>query len=105
MTGIYEQVLAIAREQANALAAGELERAVALLDRRAELLAGAPPPSKPEVPLVEEVLKLDRELATAIRYRMIAIRDEARAGQQGRQALQGYSRVALKRARGVNIAG
>jgi hypothetical protein len=105
MMSIYEQVLAIAREQSAALANGELERAVGLLDQRAALLAGAPPPSKPEVPMVEEVLKLDRELATAIRHRMIAIRDEARQGQHGRAALQGYSRTALHRSRGINIAG
>lgn len=102
---IYEQVLAIAREQSEALGRGELERAIGLLDRRAELLEGAEPPSKPEVPLVEEILMLDRALATAIRQRMIAIRDEARQGQQGRQALQGYARTALRRTRAVNIAG
>src|SRR5690348_3663373 len=102
---IYEQLLDIAREQASALADGELERAVGLLDRRAELLAGAPPPSQPEVPLAEEILRLDRDLATAIQYRMIEIRDEARQGQQGRHALQGYARVTLRRGRGVNISG
>jgi hypothetical protein len=102
---IYAEVLDIARQQANALADGELERAVGLLERRAELLADAPPPSQPEVPVVEEILKLDRDLATAIRYRMLAIRDETRQGQHGRQALQGYARVTVRRARGVNISG
>jgi hypothetical protein len=102
---MYEKVLAIAREQASAIAEGELERAIRLLDRRAALLAGAPAPSQPEVPMLEEVLRLDRDLANAIRYRMIAIRDEARQGQQGRHALQGYSRTALRRTRGINVSG
>ena len=102
---IYEQVLAIAREQSEALSRGELEHAVSLLDRRGELLAGAPPPSPLDVPVAEEILKLDRDLATAIRHRMIAIRDEARQGNQGRHALQGYSRTALRRSRGIDVAG
>jgi hypothetical protein len=102
---VYEQVLAIARQQASALADGELDRAVSLLNRRAELLTGAPPPSESEVRVVEQILELDRELASAIRYRMIAIRDEARQGHQGRHALQGYSRTALRRTRGINVSG
>ena len=102
---IYEQVLSIARQQSEALSRGHLEYAVGLLERRAELLASALPPSQSEVPLVEEILSLDRELAAAIRHRMVAIRDEARAGQHGRQALQGYGRTSLRRARGVNLIG
>jgi hypothetical protein len=102
---LYEQVLAIAREQSDALGRGELERAVGLLDRRAELLSVAEPPTQSEVPVVQEILRLDRELSSAIRHRMVAIRDEARTGQQGRQALQGYARVTTRRERGVNIIG
>jgi hypothetical protein len=102
---VYEKVLSIAREQADALDRGELEHAVGLLDRRAELLAGAPPPTQAEVPVVEKILELDRELASAIRYRMIAIREDARQGHQGRHALQGYSRTALRRTRGINVIG
>ena len=102
---VYEQVLAIAREQSEALGRGELERAIGLLDRRAELLAGANPPTQPEVPVAQEILRLDRELSSAIRQRTMEIRDEARAGQHGRQALQGYARTSTRRERGVNMLG
>jgi hypothetical protein len=89
---VYHQVLEIALEQSAALGRGELESATALLDRRAELLAHAPLASAAELPLVEEILQLDRKLATALRLRMIAIRDEVRDGERGRKALDGYGR-------------
>jgi len=88
----YQQVLDIAREQSAALGRGDLEVATALLDDRATLLVGAPVPGPADVPLVEEILRLDRDLSSAIRHRMIAIRDEARDGDRGRKALDGYGR-------------
>lgn len=89
---VYQRVLDIARDQAAALSRGELESAVALLDDRAELLVGAVPPHPDEVALVEEVLRLDRNLASAIRERMISIRNEALGGRQGQRALSSYGR-------------
>ena len=89
---IYGQVLDIARAQAEALDRGDLDRAVSLLDVRAELLRGTPVPSAEEVPLAEEIVRLDRRLASAIRERMVAIRNEALEGQHGRNALAGYGR-------------
>ncbi len=88
----YQQVLDIAREQSAALSRGELEAATLLLDARAALLAGAAVPTAADVPIVEEILQLDRDLSSAIRLRMIAIRDEAREGERGRKALDGYGR-------------
>jgi hypothetical protein len=89
---LYRQVLDITRAQSAALSRGELETAVALLDDRAGLLADAASPSADEMPLAEEILRLDRQLSSAIRERMIAIRNEVLEGQHGRQALRGYDR-------------
>ena len=88
----YQQVLDIAREQSAALSRGELEVATRLLDERATLLAGTALPTVADVPIVEEILRLDRDLSSAIRQRMIAIRDEARDGERGRKALDSYGR-------------
>ena len=89
---VYQQVLDIARAQASALGRGELQAAVALLDDRAALLAKAGVPLPHEVPMAQEIVRLDRQLASAVRERMIAIRNEALDGQHGRQALAGYGR-------------
>jgi hypothetical protein len=88
----YEQVLDIARAQSAALRRGELDVATCLLDERAALLASASVPTAADVPIVEEILRLDRDLSSAIRQRMIAIRDEARDGKRGRNALNSYGR-------------
>ena len=88
----YQQVLDIARQQSAALDRGDLEGATALLDERAVLLAGAPLPGTADVALVEEILRLDRDLSSAIRHRMISLRDEARGSERGKKALDGYGR-------------
>lgn len=88
----YQQLLDIARRQSAALGRGDLEVATALLDERAALLIGAPVPGPVEVPIVEEILRIDRDLSSAIRHRMIALRDEARDGERGKKALDGYGR-------------
>jgi hypothetical protein len=89
---LYQQVLDIAREQSAALDRGELEAATALLDDRAHLLLNANVPTPDEIPLVEEIMRLDRDLSSAIRARMIKIRIEVLEGQHGRRALDGYGR-------------
>ena len=89
---LYQQVLDIAREQSAALAQGELEAANALLDQRAQLLLNALVPTPDEIPLIEEIMRLDRDLSSAIRERMIKIRNEVLDGQHGRRALDGYGR-------------
>jgi hypothetical protein len=93
----YQQVLDIARAQSAALQRGQLEAAVGLLDRREELLADASVPTPEEAPVVAEIMRLDRDLSSAIRERMIEIRNEALEGQRGRRALDGYSRRAQRR--------
>ena len=102
---IYQQVLDIARDQAAALGRGELENAVALLDGRARLLIAAAPPRAEELPIVQEILQLDRGLASAIRERMIRIRNEALEGLQGQRALGGYGRPAPRRPLAVDRLG
>jgi hypothetical protein len=88
----YQQVLELAREQADAARRGDLEEAAGALDRRADLLADAAAPSASDVSAIQEILTLDREVSAAIRMRMIEIRNEAAEGQHGRRALEGYSR-------------
>jgi hypothetical protein len=87
----YEQVLELARQQADAVRRGDLEGAVDVLDARATLLADAPEPSTSDRAAIGETLALDRELSGAIRVRMIAIRDETLKMGRGRTALSGYS--------------
>ena len=87
----YLELLHVARQQAAAVARGELGDAVALLDARGALLAQAAAPVGADFDAIREVLRLDRELSGAIRERMLHIRDEALAEQRGRQALSSYA--------------
>jgi hypothetical protein len=86
----YAALLDLARRQAEAVERGDLDAAVALMPARAEVLASAGPPAADDHATIREVLRLDRDLASALRRRMIAIRDEAVGLQQGRTALAGY---------------
>lgn len=89
---VYQQVLDVARAQSAALGRGELEAATALLDHREQLLLTASAPTPDEIALIEEIMQLDRALSSAIRERMIKIRNEVLDGQQGRRALNSYGR-------------
>jgi hypothetical protein len=87
-----DQVLNIARQQADAVASGDLEAATAMLEERGTLLRAALPgkvkPADAEV--IREILRLDRALSGAIRERMVEIRDEVTEGRRGRRALDRY---------------
>jgi hypothetical protein len=93
VTSAYASILEIARKQSEAVARGELESAAALMDARGELLARAGVPTPSDVLDIHEIMRIDRDLSSAIRQRMIAIRNEALEGQAGRQALNGYRRT------------
>jgi hypothetical protein len=95
----FEQVLCIAQEQLAAVARGDLLGATARLDERGALLATAPAPQLADTETIEAILRLDRVLSSAIRERMVAIRNEALEGQRGRQALNGYSHTPPSRPR------
>jgi hypothetical protein len=84
-------LLQIAREQAALVRSGDLEAAIQALEARAELLAAAPEPSPADLAAIRETLTVDRELSSAIRVRMIEIRDEGLQAQRGRGAAHGYS--------------
>jgi hypothetical protein len=86
----YEQVLELARQQSAAVARGDVESAVNLLSRRAEVLAAAPPATDADADLIREILRRDRDLSGAIRERMIDLRNRAVQSQHGRLALAGY---------------
>lgn len=86
----YGALLEIAREQAAAVARDDVVFAISLLDKRGKLLATAPPVTETDRPLVVEILRLDRQLSTAIRERMLWIRDQLSTAARGRTALAGY---------------
>jgi hypothetical protein len=86
----YQELLELARQQVDAARRGDLDAAVEAFDARAELLDDAPAPSATDLAAIHETLVLDRELSSAIRERMIAIREESREMQRGRTALTGY---------------
>jgi hypothetical protein len=87
----YERILEITRIQANAAARGDLDTAIGLLDKRGDLIASAPTPSAEDERLIAEVLELEKDISTAIRLRMLAIRDQLLANRHGQQALAGYA--------------
>jgi hypothetical protein len=88
---VYEQILEVTRRQAAAALADDVEGAIALMDERGRLVAAAPPPSEADHPIIRAILELERDIATSIRRRMLAIREEALASRHGQQALAGYS--------------
>jgi hypothetical protein len=75
------------------------ERAGVMLDDTAT-------PSEADREVIREVLRLDRELSTAIRHKMIDLRNQAVELQQGRTALAGYRPpIARRRPRRLNAFG
>ena len=95
-----DQVLNITRQQADALASGDLEAAVAMLPERGVLLKAASLPTTPaDTEVIREILRLDRVLSGAIRERMVSIRNRAAEGRHGRKALDGYSHTPPSRPR------
>ena len=94
---VYGRILEIAQAQADAASAGDLETAAALLEERGTLIATAPPPGQTDEPLIRAVLELDRDIATAFRRRMIALRDEALGLHQGQHALASYGGTGSRR--------
>src|SRR5690348_7272638 len=93
MTSKYAPLLAIARRQSDLLERGDLEQAISMMDARADIIVAVGTPEPADHDTLREVLRRDRELSSAIRERMIRIRNEAFEGQQGRRALSGYGRT------------
>ena len=87
---VYTELVRVAEAQSAALARGDLEAAVGMLDTRAALLAQAGPPRPSDADAIREVLRLDGELSSAIRERMLHIRGLAVESQRGQRALAGY---------------
>jgi hypothetical protein len=102
----YAALLELALRQVEAAERGDLNAAIALMPERAELLANAGAPVGDDYRAIREVLRLDRDLASALRRKMIAIRDEAVGLQHGRTALAGYQpRLGNTRPRRFNALG
>ena len=88
----YLELLRLAQAQAAALARGDLDGAVSMLEARGAVLARAGAPAPADLDAIREVLRLDRDLSGAIRERMLEIRQQAMEAQRGRRALDGYGR-------------
>jgi hypothetical protein len=86
----FEAIRQVARQQAAAVAAGDLDEAVRLLETRDTLLASAGATRPGDEDAIRETLHLDRELAGAMREHMLALRQEATRMQYGRTAVSGY---------------
>jgi hypothetical protein len=93
----YHTVRDLAREQIAAANHGDIERVVRLIDDRAAVLATAVRPSEADRDAIEEVLRLDRDIAGALRLRMLHIRQEVLNLQRGFKALEGYAPGADRR--------
>ena len=87
---VYQKVHAIALEQAAAAERGDWPEALSLLDVREQLLLHAGEPEAEDEEAIRETLRLDRELASAIRQQMMAIREESLQLQHARVAVSGY---------------
>jgi hypothetical protein len=101
----FEPVLRIAQQQVAAAKRGDLELAVDQLAERGLLLLAASPATAADVDDIREILRLDRVLSGAIRERMIAISEEARDGQRGQRALEGYGHAPPPRSRAFDSVG
>jgi hypothetical protein len=105
-THAYAALLELAQRQVEAAERGDLSAAIALMPARADVLASAATPVRADYDAIREVLRLDRDLASALRRRMIAIRNEAVGLQQGRTALAGYQPpLGERRPRRLNALG
>jgi hypothetical protein len=88
---VYHEILELARQQSAAVVRGDLETAVRLVGDRGAVLRDAPPAGPGDADAIREILRRDRDLAGAIRERMIEIRNQAVSFQRGRVALSGYT--------------
>lgn len=88
---VFQEILEVSRAQSEALARGDLDAAMRMVQDRAVLIEHAGSAATPEdEDAIREVLRRDRDLSSAIRERMIEIRNHSRKLQQGRVALSGY---------------
>lgn len=102
-----EHILACARQQEQALLAGELAMALELMDRRAALVGLGPPvlPSDPQVAraMLEQIAEVDRSAGRALERLWEAARAELVRLEQERRCLEGY--VGSRRGSGNYVDG
>jgi hypothetical protein len=97
----YEALLDVVRQQVAMARTGDVAGAICLMDTRQALIDRASNPSASDALNIQEILKLDRELAGLIRERMLRIREESMTLQRGRTAMRGYA--AFRRAPGDRL--
>jgi len=89
-----EQILACARQQEQALLAGELAMTLEVLERRSKLAGLGPPvlPPDPEAAraMLQEIAEADQRAGRALQRLWEAARTELVRVEQERRCLQGY---------------
>ena len=90
MRSSFQAILEITQAQAAAARAGDLDSVMAALEERGRLVDSVGAPSRQEAATLAAIFELEREIATAIRTRMLAVRDEMRGVQHGKRALASY---------------
>jgi hypothetical protein len=99
----YAELLKLVEQQVADARDGKIEAAIDKLEARQRLLASAPAASSTDAPLIQEVLRLDKQLAGFIRERMLHIREQVLATGRGQVALRGYAAVPVGPQAGVRI--
>lgn len=106
MSTAYDRLLELSRRQHDAAARDDIAAVITLMNERVRILTDAKPATDSDHQTIAEVLRLDRDVATAIRKRMLAVRNEAVSLQNGRTALRGYTPpLGERRARRLNVFG
>jgi len=86
----YQRLLQLTQGQTEAFQRGDVRSMQLLMLERGALLAQLPSPSAAERTLLQHAVQLDRELSTALRERMLALRSAAASAHHTRVNLNGY---------------
>jgi hypothetical protein len=102
-TSSYQQLVDLSQLQVDAFAHGDIAGMQQLMAMRAPLIAQLPPPTDAERAMLQRAVDLDRDLAEALRKRMMALRSTAAQVHQRRTNLNGYRQGGAENARLLNF--
>jgi hypothetical protein len=103
MSNPFQQLVELSQEQVDAFARGDLAAMHALMLRRGALIPDLPPVRDADRALLQEAVELDRQLADALRERMLSLRATAAQVHQRRTNLNGYRQGGAANARLLNF--
>ena|SRR5579864_5425515 len=87
---LYQQLVDLSAQQLEAFKCGDVCRMQLLMVERGALIATLPPAAEAEQALLQQAVAADRELADALRSRMLELRASAAQVQRRRTNLNGY---------------